>query len=216
MRIIVFILISVLPQLSFGQIDTLTSFFNDLPSEFHDKVYLLDDCTKSEEYEQAKIIWDGHVYLFESNQRHVGASLVKFDYEVNLGFYENSLDTFRLSDNRCIVFANPFPFIYYGAPSRIEIPNLEPIETMYLTEDSTYYAIQGRVSEFVFVGDIYRRSIYGNRDCVMVDSNSCLCTEVKFKEQLMNSYLFDFPAQTLSKFTIDLTSGEMKGEEFNW
>lgn len=213
---LVFLFISVLPNISFGQIDTLASFFNALPIEFHDNVYLLDTCSHAHDYKQAEITYDEGVYLFETNQEYVGASLLKFDSEVYLGFYENSQDTFHLSNNRCIVFSNPFPFIYHGAPSLIELPDLEPVKSIPQNNSSTPQIITGRVPNFVFDGYIYERSSYSTIDCVPLDSNKCLCTEVKFEMQKMNSYLYDFPKQKLTKFTIDLVSGEMKHEEFSW
>ncbi|MDX2360194.1 MAG: hypothetical protein QNK23_05280 [Crocinitomicaceae bacterium] len=109
MKISVFILISALANLSFGQIDTLASFFNVLPSEFQDNVYLIDNCTNADEYERAKIILDGDGYHFYSDQGYVGITILKFDSDVYLGFRSSTIDTFSLSDKSCIVFANPFP-----------------------------------------------------------------------------------------------------------
>ena len=216
MRIFVLLLISVLPNMLFGQIDTLDSFFNVLPTEFYDNVYLLDNYTNANDYEQVEIVYDGGVYIFELNQQYVGVSLLNIDSQLSFGFYENSLDTFRLSNNRCIVFSNPFPFIYHGAPSLVEMSSLDFIESMDQDNDGTLQTITGRVPDFVFDGYIYNRSSYRNVDCVPVDSNKCLCTEVNFNTQKTHSYLYDFAQKTLKKFTIDLVSGDMKHEKFSW
>ena len=91
MRIFVLLLISVLPNMLFGQIDTLDSFFNVLPTEFYDNVYLLDNYTNANDYEQVEIVYDGGVYIFELNQQYVGVSLLNIDSQLSFGFYENSL-----------------------------------------------------------------------------------------------------------------------------
>ncbi|MFT5778599.1 MAG: hypothetical protein ACI837_001555, partial [Crocinitomicaceae bacterium] len=133
-------------EIPFGPIEEKRfAFFEKLPSEISQHVYLINPENYKGDYDTATITKQGvDSFLFTSESQENGyvGAYIDMDLENDayiLSFDIRGRDTFYFDDSHLLVFNNPFPDIYQGCPfeTKINFEHKKSIRDTMLLKNNT-------------------------------------------------------------------------------
>lgn len=212
---IIFILYTILFHLNcFSQNDTLKMFFNDLPSEFKDDIYVIKNLSKKKDYPFVQLTKNEFGdYLFRKDYKNVGVQFTINDEIEMLTFLDCSIDTFSITKDELIIFNNPFPKLCRGIGLTVK--------TNIIKKDSLSPAIDGLANTSLFDWFVYLnlKGIF-YRKCFTVNENCYVCLDIynnhNKEEQIEESYFFDFKSKIFIRESTDWETNRIKSIKYNF